>query len=142
MAENKTRATAVKPADFIAGLDHPTRRADAEVVVRMMAEVSGEPPVMWGPTMIGFGRYRYTYESGRSGEIFRIGFSPRKPHLVFYCGCARKAELAGRLGKAKSDGGCIYVNKLADVDLGVLRELFQASLEESLERHPESAVPA
>lgn len=142
MAENKTQATAVRPEAFIAGLDNATRRADAEALMRMMAEVSGEPPVMWGPTMIGFGRYRYTYESGRSGEIFRIGFSPRKAHLVFYCGCARKAELLPRLGKAKSEGGCVYVNKLADVDLGALRELVEASFAESLARHPKAEAPA
>lgn len=144
MAENKTQATAVKPADFIAGLDNPTRRADAEVLVRMLGEVTGEPPVMWGPTMIGFGRYRYTYESGRSGEIFRIGFSPRKPHLVLYCGCdfAGGAALVARLGKVKKSTGCLYITKLADIDLAVLRQLFTASLAASYERHPPQAVPA
>lgn len=144
MAENKTQATAVKPADFIAALENPTRRADAEVLVRMLSEVSGEPPVMWGPTMIGFGRYRYTYESGRSGEIFRIGFSPRKAHLVLYCGCDFEGgtRLVGRLGKLKKSVGCLYIGKLADVDLEVLRELFETSLAANRAQHPESAVPA
>lgn len=144
MAETKTKATAVKPADFIAAIDNPTRRADAEVVVRMMAEVSGEPPVMWGPTMIGFGRYRYTYESGRSGEIFRMGFSPRKAQLVLYCGrdFDGAAELIDRLGKLKKSVGCLYVNKLADVELGALRQLFEKSWAANLAHHPEAAVPA
>lgn len=144
MAGNKTKATAVKPADFIAALDNPARRADAEVVVRMLGEVSGEPPVMWGPTMIGFGRYRYTYESGRSGEIFRIGFSPRKAQLVLYCGrdFDGAAELLERLGKLKKSVGCLYVNRLADIDLAVLRELFEKSWASNLAHHPQDAVPA
>jgi hypothetical protein len=144
MAENKTKATAVDPADFIAAVENPTRRADAETVARMMGEVSGEPPVMWGPTMIGFGRYRYTYESGRSGEIFRMGFSPRKAQLVLYCGrdFDGAAQLLDRLGKLKASVGCLYVNKLADVDLAALRQLFEKSWAANLARHPREAVPA
>jgi hypothetical protein len=143
MAEAKTRPTAVEPADFIAAVENPTRRADARALAALMSEVSGERPVMWGPSIIGFGRYRYTYESGRTGEICRLGFSPRKPHLVLYVGCdfAGAPDLIARLGKLKKSTGCLYVARLADLDVAVLRELLERSLAHSLEKHP-APVPA
>jgi Domain of unknown function (DU1801) len=129
VAENKTKATEVSPDDFIAGLAHPVRKADASILRDLMAEITGEPPVMWGPTMIGFGREEYAYESGRRGVIFRIGFSPRSASQVLY-GAKRgpNAEtlLAG-LGKYKLGKGCLYITRLADVDLEVLRALLADS---------------
>jgi hypothetical protein len=144
MAENKTKPTEVRPADFIAAVENRTRRADAEVLVELMGDVAGEPAVMWGPSIIGFGRCRYTYESGRSGEMPRLGFSPRKAHLVLYCGCDFDggADLINRLGKLKKSVGCLYIAKLADIDLAALRELLERSLAWSHERHPAEAVPA
>ncbi|WP_340138187.1 hypothetical protein, partial [Stenotrophomonas maltophilia] len=82
MAELKTKATEVKVADFIAAVPDEVRRADAETVCAMMARLTGEAPRMWGPSIIGFGRYAYRYDSGRTGEMCRIGFSPRKAELV------------------------------------------------------------
>lgn len=119
-AEPKTRPTDVPVADFIASIEHPTRRADAEWAAAMLQDVTGLPPVMWGPSIVGYGSYR-----GPTGDWPRIGFSPRKSQLVFYLmgrSDRREAQLA-RLGKHKTGGGCIYVNKLADVDLEVLRDL-------------------
>src|SRR6185369_5394219 len=84
MAEIKTKATEVSVAEFIAALPDPVRRADAEVLLAMYARLTGEPPKMWGPTIIGFGSYRYHYESGHGGEMCRSGFSPRKAELVLY----------------------------------------------------------
>ncbi len=138
MAEAKTKPTEVKVGDYIAALEPARRRADAEVVARLMAELSGEPAVMWGPTMIGFGRYRYTYDSGHSGETFRIGFAPRKANLVLYL--PRRFDgadaLLARLGKVKANVGCLYVNKLADIDLAVLREFVAHGLAASKAAHP------
>lgn len=120
MAEAKTKPTDVAPADFIASVDNATRRADAEAALALLAEVSGEVPVMWGPSIIGFGSYR-----GPTGNWPLIGFSPRKAQTVFYIMPGfdgRDAQLS-RLGKHKTGGSCLYINKLADVDMSVLREM-------------------
>jgi hypothetical protein len=125
MAENKTQPTEVDPAAFVAAVEHPTRRADAAVLLEMMARVSGCPPRMWGPTIVGFGRYKYRYESGREGEHLLTGFSPRKANLVVYVlpGYDDLAEPLGRLGRHRLGKSCLYINKLADVDLAVLEEI-------------------
>lgn len=139
MAEAKTKPTEVRVEDFIAAVENPVRRADAQVVCDIMARVSGEPPTMWGPSIIGFGSYSYKYASGREGRICRIGFSPRKPHLVFYIGdYPEQTVMLARLGKYKRDGGCIYVTKLADVDMAVLEEMISGGLEHMNRAHPES----
>ena len=132
MAENKTKATARSPADFIAAVAHPVRRADAERLLPMMERISGQPGIMWGPSIIGFGTHRYKYESDREGEICRIGFSPRSGNIVFYILNSFDGQdaMLARLGKHKTsqDGaGCLYVNKLADIDMGVLEEMIVAA---------------
>lgn len=123
--DNATRPTDVAPADFVAGVEHPTRRADGQALLALMNEVTGEAPAMWGPTMVGYGSYHYRYDSGREGDFLRIGFSPRKASLSLYGlqGPPGAAALLERLGKHKSGVGCLHVNKLADVDMDVLREL-------------------
>jgi hypothetical protein len=130
MAERKTKATAVAPADFIAAVSDPVRRADAETLCALMARLSGEPAAMWGPTIIGFGSYSYTYDSGHSGEMCRIGFSPRKAEQVLYVlgGGEAEAELLARLGKHRTGKSCLYIKRLADVDMGVLEAVIAASL--------------
>ena len=129
MAENKTKPTAMAPADFIASIEHPGR-ADAETLCDMMERLSGWAPAMWGPTIVGFGRYHYRYESGREGDILVIGFSPRKPNLVLYLSPSLEhfAEHRARLGKHTTGVSCIYVKRLADIDLGVLEEMIQSGL--------------
>ncbi|MBO9574461.1 MAG: DUF1801 domain-containing protein [Sphingobium sp.] len=132
MAEMKTKATPVKVADFVAAVANPVRRADAEVLLPIMERISGAPATMWGPSIIGFGSYRYRYESGREGEICRIGFSPRSGHLVFYIlnDFPGQDALLARLGKHKTSGdgaGCLYVNKLADIDMAVLEQMIAAA---------------
>ena len=119
-AEPKTKPTDVPVADFIAAVDNPKRRADAEVVQQMLSEVSGEQPVMWGPSIVGYGSFR-----GPTGDWPIIGFSPRKAQLVLYImpGFGERADLMARLGKHKAGGSCLYINKLEDVDQDVLREL-------------------
>jgi len=128
-AENKTKATEVSVADFVDRVEPEQRQADARVVIDLMARISGEPARMWGPSIIGFGVHRYRYESGREGEICRIGFSPRKPQLVFYLGTSfpgRDAMLA-QLGKHTTGKGCLYIKKLGDVDMTVLEHMVAAS---------------
>ena len=130
MPENKTQPTPVSVADFIAAVPDPLRRADAETLVALLGERSGEPATMWGPSIIGFGRYRYTYDSGRSGEMCRIGFSPRKAETVLYLtdGFPRHAELMARLGKHRTGKSCLYIKRLSDIDMGVLTQLVDDSL--------------
>jgi hypothetical protein len=132
-AEPKTKPTDVPVADFIAAVENPTRRADAEVVRAMLAEVTGEQPVMWGPSIIGYGRYR-----GPTGDWPIIGFSPRKAQLVFYImrGFADFGDQLARLGKHKTGGGCLYINRLDDVDLDVLREMAASSVAWMREKYP------
>jgi hypothetical protein len=124
MAETKTRPTQVNVDDFIAAVEKPVRRADAGVLRDMMERVTGEPATMWGPTIVGFGFYHYRYASGHEGDMCRIGFSPRSANLVLYVGgFPEYEELLGKLGKHKRSKACLYLNKLADVDLAVLEEI-------------------
>lgn len=130
MAENKTKPTEVDPVDFIAAVGHDTRRADAEVLLDIMRRVTGCEPKMWGPTIVGFGRYHYRYESGREGDSMLTGFSPRKANLVIYAlpedvGASR--HLAA-LGKHRAGTSCLYINKLADIDLDILEQIVSESV--------------
>jgi hypothetical protein len=130
MAEIKTKPTQVNVDDFIAAVEKPVRRADAKVVRDMMERITGEPATMWGPTIIGFGSYHYRYASGHEGDMCRIGFSPRSANLVLYVGGFPEfEELLGKLGKHKVSKCCLYINKLADVDLGVLEEIVRRTSE-------------
>ncbi len=130
MAELKTRPTGASVADFIASVADPRRREDCETMVRLMQEVTGRPPEMWGESIVGFGRYAYKYASGWTGEWMATGFSPRKDNLTLYImsGFDELADLMARLGKYKTGKGCLYVKRLSDVDLGVLRELVARSV--------------
>jgi hypothetical protein len=139
MAENKTQPTDVAVADFIAAVDHPTRRADAEVLDAMFRRLTGWQPRMWGPTMIGYGSYDYTYDSGHSGTSLATGFSPRKANQVLYImpGYADFQPILDRLGKYKKGKACLYINKLADVDESVLRELIADSYQWMKQKYPD-----
>ena len=128
MAEIKTKPTNAAVDAFIAAVDKPVRRADAAALREMMERVTGEPATMWGPSIIGFGSYHYRYASGHEGDACRVGFSPRAANLVLYVGGFEEYEsLLGRLGKHKTSKACLYVNKLADVDTGVLEEIVRRS---------------
>ena len=122
MADNKTKPTSVSVAEFIDAIADPARRADAQALVKLMQSATGEKPKMWGPSIIGFGSYHYTYDSGREGDAPLVGFSPRKAAIVFY-GLAAPAgaeEFLAGLGKHTTGKGCLYIKKLADVDQKVL----------------------
>ena len=130
MAENKTRPTKVSPKAFIESMDSEQRRKDGLKLLRLYREITGEPARMWGPTIVGFGSTTYRLASGREEHICLAGFSPRKSSLVLYIGPALEDKaLLSRLGKHKTGKGCLYVNKLDDVDPGVLRQLIAAGLD-------------
>ncbi len=141
MAETKTKPTKVNVEDFIAAVENDTRRADAQTLLKLFKKVTGWKAKMWGPTIVGFGAYHYTYDSGHSGSICAVGFSPRKANLVIYVfDFPGKAELLQKLGKHK--GGlnqCLYINKLADVDLAVLAEIIKAGVAETKKTWPVTA---
>ena len=140
--ENKTQPTDVSPADFIASVEHDRRREDGEVLLKWFEEVTGYTPRMWGPSLIGYGRYHYKYDSGREGDMLITGFSPRKANLVMYImpGYRDMGEKLARLGKHKLGKSCLYINKLADIDMDVLREIVEdgvAYMTEHYETWPE-----
>ncbi len=129
---NKTQPSSTSVDAFLATAASPSVAADAQVLVELLARITGELPVMWGPSMVGFGRYHYVYESGREGDSFRVGFSPRKAQLVVYLMPGYLFddlhELLARLGPHKVGKACLYVKRLSDVDLGVLEELVREGL--------------
>ena len=129
--ENKTKATNVDPRDFVAAVEHKTRRADAEVLLGFFARVTGMTAKMWGPSLIGYGSYHYKYESGREGDMLMTGFSPRNANLVFYImpGYQDLSDKLARLGKHKIGKSCLYVNKLADIDMDVLEEIVRFGMD-------------
>lgn len=141
MAENKTQPTTEPVDGFLARIGDDGRRADAEALRAMMERLSGQPAAMWGPSIVGFGEYRYRYDSGREGRMARIGFSPRAKELVVYIldGFEGRADLLARLGRHRTGKSCLYIRRLADVDGGVLEELAARSLERMRERYPEGA---
>jgi len=141
MTQNKTHETAQAVTDFLATVDHPTRAADAQTLLQLFSRVTGHAPKMWGPTIIGFGQYHYTYDSGREGDCCATGFSPRKANLSIYVmpGYADYSEILSRLGKHKMGKACLYVNKLADIDLAVLEELIRTGLDDLGKKWPVTA---
>ncbi|MFZ4687837.1 MAG: DUF1801 domain-containing protein [Polymorphobacter sp.] len=140
-SENKTKATVVDPEAFIDSVADPVQRADAHAICALMERLSGEPAAMWGPSIIGFGRYRYRYDSGREGESPRIGFSPRKGQTVFYLndGYGDRADQLARLGKYSTGKSCLYVKRMSDIDIGVLEEMIRGSLAWMAEKYPADA---
>jgi Domain of unknown function (DU1801) len=140
MAENKTKPTKLGVATFINALTDEIRRMDAKALVKIMQSASGEKPKMWGPSIIGFGTYHYTSESGREGDMPVVGFSPRKAATVLY-GVKRSNDsdseaLLAKLGKHTTGKSCLYIKKLADVDQEVLKALVFKSVAAMRARPP------
>ena len=131
MAEPKTKKTDASVEAFLDAVADPGRREDARAVLALMKRITGEEPKMWGPSIVGFGSWTYTYASGRTGDWPIAGFSPRKQALTLYVmpGFEKDADLMERLGKHKTGKSCLYLNRLADVDAGVLEELVRRSVE-------------
>lgn len=142
MAANKTGPTAIDPAEFLTTVEPARRREDGQQLLEVFARVSGFAPVMWGPSIIGYGRYHYRYASGREGDFLATGFSPRKASLSIYImpGYQDYSQILSRLGKHKLGKSCLYVNKLADIDMDVLGELIREGLKDLNEIWPVSAA--
>lgn len=136
----KTRPTAASVADFIGTVADAEKREDARAVATLMAEITGAPARIWGTSIVGFGRYRYRYASGREGEFFETGFSPRKRALTLYImpGFGEYGGLLERLGRHSLGKSCLYIRRLADIDLKVLRELVRLSVQAIREKYPDS----
>ena len=130
MADNKTKPTRSSVSAFISALSDETRRADAKVLLKVMQRATGEKPRMWGPSIVGFGSYHYSYETGREGDMPLAGFSPRKAAIVLYVmtGFSDCKRLLAKLGKHTTGKVCLYVKKLADVDQEVLETLVVKSV--------------
>ena len=129
MAEPKTKVNAASVENFINTVEDKQKRTDCFEIVKIMEQVTKEEPKMWGPAIIGFGSYHYKYESGREGDMMKIGFSPRKQNITLYVGLGGNTEnpMLKRLGKYTTGKGCLYIKKLADVDRKVLQVLFTES---------------
>ena len=130
MAELKTRPNEASVRDFIESVEDEARREDCKTVLTLMSEASGEEPIMWGPSIVGFGTYHYKYASGREGDWMKTGFSPRKQNLTLYImdGFGKYDELLSALGPHKTGKSCLYIKKLSDIDLKVLKKLVKASI--------------
>ena len=144
ISQNKTVATAADVTAFIAGVAPPEKRQSAETLTQLFGQITGQPPKMWGPSIIGFGSYHYKYESGREGDAPRCGFSPRKANIILYLMGGYSdtqtqkqfEELRGKLGKHKVGKSCLYINKLADVDLAILEKIIRADMAYMDARYP------
>ena len=140
MAEIKTKQTEISVDDFIESVPVPQRREDAKKIRAMLERLTGEAAKMWGPSIIGFGSYRYKYESGHEGVMCRMGFSPRKAELVLYFltegGGEREHAQLARLGRHRTGKVCLYIKKLSDVDEAVLEELAADTLAYMKEKYP------
>lgn len=130
MSDMKTVPTQQAVEEFLAAIEPPRRREDGQTLLKMFSDITGEEPRMWGPTIVGFGQYHYRYESGHEGDSMLTGFSPRKARLSIYimAGFDQYGDLLARLGKHKIGKDCLYINKLADIDEDVLRELVAESV--------------
>lgn len=139
MSTLKTRQNDADVEEFLAAVENDRRREDSFTVLELMKRATGEVPRMWGTSIVGFGSYHYRYASGREGDWPRVGFSPRKQSLTIYVmpGFSTYDDLLSRLGKHRTGKSCLYVNKLADIDMDVLEQLVRSSLETMRERYPE-----
>ena len=138
MAELKTQVNDASVTDFLDSVVDEQKRQDSYTILEMMTKLTKEEPKMWGSSIVGFGAYRYKYASGREGEWPRIGFSPRRQSLTLYImtGASREPGLLEKLGKHSTGKSCLYIKKLADVDMKVLKKLVQTALAEMKKRYP------
>jgi hypothetical protein len=137
MAETKTRPTEASVEAYLASRVSGQQRADCDALMALLHRVTGEPPVMWGPSIVGYGVYRYTYDSGHSGEAPVVGFAVRGRELVVYVTTASDEQraLLAELGTYRTGKSCLYVKRLADVDVGVLERVIAGSIAEVRRRY-------
>ncbi|MCB9348621.1 MAG: DUF1801 domain-containing protein [Lewinellaceae bacterium] len=137
MSDLKTKPHEANVETFLNSVEHSQRREDSLAMLEIMKEVTGEEPRMWGDSIVGFGSYHYQYKSGREGDWMLTGFSPRKQSLTLYImsGFSHYDELLQKLGKHKTGKSCLYINKLEDVDLDVLKEMIRESVKMMREKY-------
>ena len=137
-SEPKTKPTDASVEDFIAAVDNVRRREDARIMDALLREVTGQAPQMWGPSIVGYGRYTYVNTTKKPADWPIIGFSPRKAAMTIYImpGFNERPDLMARLGPVKTSVSCLYVNRLDQVDMGALRELCEWSVARMRERYP------
>jgi hypothetical protein len=138
MADLKTKPTEQSVDEFIEGIEDEKKRNDSRIIVRIMREETGLEPRMWGESMVGFGQYHYKYASGHEGNAFLTGFSPRKRNLTVYIvsGFEQYKSLLQELGKFKTGKACLYISKIEDVNLDILRQLIKLSAEHMAKTNP------
>jgi len=141
MDENKTKPTIMSVRAFLEACTEEARRTDAKTLAKLMQRVTGNKPAMWGSSIIGFDSYHYTYQSGREGDMPIVGFSPRKAAIVLYgtIGFDGAEALLAKLGKHTTGKGCLYIKKLADVDMKVLETLLEKAVAATRARHAKQA---
>lgn len=132
MAELKTKPTGQSVADFLKKIPDAQRREDCFAIAKLMEEITGSKPTMWGPSIVGFGSFHMKYSSGREGDWMITGFSPRKQDLTLYImmGFEKHADLMKQLGKHKTSKSCLYIKRLSDIHLPTLKKLLKASLKD------------
>jgi len=137
MAETKTKPTAVSVDEFIANVEDERKRDDSRVLVKLMSKATGAKARMWGPTIVGFGTYHYKYDSGHEGDSCIAGFSPRTAAISIYLAeFPERDALLAELGKHKMGKACLYVKKLDDIDMGVLKQLVETSITYVKKQYP------
>jgi hypothetical protein len=131
MAELKTKRTGQSVESFLNAIEDENKRQDSWTILETMKQATQAEARMWGDSIVGFGDYRYKYESGRENDWFLVGFSPRKQNLTLYFvgGCSQFGDLLPRLGKYKAGNACLYINKAADIDLSILQQLIRTAIE-------------
>ncbi len=138
MYEVKTRPTATPVSEYLAGIQDDSRRQDCEKVIALMENITGCPPQMWGPAIVGFDSYHYKYASGHEGDMCVVGFSSRKSDLTLYIlsgdGDTETTDLLAQLGKHKTGKACLYIKHLSDVDVSILEQLIRRSVAKTRQR--------
>jgi hypothetical protein len=140
MAEIKTKPTGASVSRYYAAIADDVRRQDCKALAKLLGKITKAKPKMWGPSIVGFGKYHYKYESGHEGDMCIAGFSSRKPDLTIYLSSVfpERETLLKKLGKHKMGKSCLYIRKLEDVDNGVLEKLITGSIAETRRRYPDS----
>ena len=139
-ADNKTKPRKGSVQAYISGIKPAGRKEDAQILLDLMGEICPEPPQLWGPSIIGFGSYHYQYESGREGDSMLTGFAPRKANMVVYVmpGFSQYQTYLTRLGKHRTGASCLYLGRLSNVNLDVLKDLIAQSVQDMRTKYPTS----
>ena len=138
MTELKTKPNHQNVDEFLKKVENPNKQDDCYEILKLMEEITQEEPIMWGDSIVGFGRYHYKYTSGREGDWLLTGFSPRKQNLTLYImsGFEKYEALLKKLGKFKTGKSCLYINKLKEIDIAILKELITESVNYMKEQYP------